>query len=93
MKKPTDHFSLTALRKSINEHASPLFTLTKSEMEALVSRLEKAREYLIFYLAEMEGEIREYLDAVDMEDASLSAHSIRYAKGLQEWLASLEAGK
>lgn len=46
MKKPTDHFSLTALRKSINEHEHPLFTLTKSEMEGLVGRLEKARDLL-----------------------------------------------
>lgn len=47
MSKPTSHFSLTALRKSINEHEHPLFTLTKAEMEAWVSRLEKAREIIL----------------------------------------------
>ncbi len=45
-KKPIDHFSLSDWRKAITEHKTPLFTLTQSEVEALVSRLEKARELL-----------------------------------------------
>jgi len=46
MKKPIDHFSLSDWRKAITEHKSPFFSLTKSEVEALVSRLEKARGFL-----------------------------------------------
>lgn len=41
-KPPTSYFSLSDLRKSIDEHPSPLFTLTKAQMEALVGRLEMA---------------------------------------------------
>lgn len=42
-KQPTSHFSLSDLRMSITEHEQPLFTLTKAEMEAMVSRIEAAR--------------------------------------------------
>lgn len=47
MKKPIDHFSLSDWRKSIEEHESPLFTLCKAEVEALVGRLEKAKELFL----------------------------------------------
>lgn len=47
MKQPIDHFSLSDYRKSIETHEHPLFTLTKGEVEGLVSRLEKAELLLL----------------------------------------------
>lgn len=74
-KKPIDHFSLTALRKSINEHPSLLFTLTKAEMEGMVGRLEKVRDCLADYFAELEESCPDALE---------------YSEELNQWLASLE---
>lgn len=68
MKKPIDHFSLTDWRKSIDEHGHPLFTLTKAEMEAMCSRLEKARE---LFNDPQEIDPFAYLEAVDKWLASL----------------------
>lgn len=53
-KKPIDHFSLSDWRKAITEHKSPFFTLTQSEVEALVSRIELLRTALNLYVSEDE---------------------------------------
>lgn len=89
-KKPTSHFSLSDCRKTLNEHTHPFLSLTMGEYEALVSRLEKAREFLVFYLAEMEGELREVDPTEQGQDSEINQHALRYAKSLSQWLASLE---
>lgn len=85
MKKPIDHFSLTDLRKSITEHESPLFTLTKAEMEGMVGRLEKAREMLERVAKHDEDSAL----VPSYPDGQRRLFEFR-ARAVREWLATLE---
>lgn len=77
MKKPIDHFSLSDLRMSITEHEQPLFTLTRAEMEALVSRIEAAKPLIEICVVFMEDE----WCAVEEQKEYIEA---------KQWLATLE---